>query len=832
MSEEPWVNVTQPPVAQDTGEWVNTERAQTDAKDKPFNLLEYLSQRATIGAANIASSASQSSTGWGSYREDQDKIAVTPEQVQKELLGIDQQKASNKVVKWLGGGAEAVGDPLSWVTPGVGAFTKGTQAYLSGMGSEIGGDFGEQIGGDTGRVIGSVAGAVSLPKAAPVVSVATIGAAGVAKQMYTKWKNIRVDPEAAENAFAAGSAKRFVEKAAVASGGLKQFDDLLDEFSNISQFVTGADTPLFVAAASNPVIRDEIRKQALNPEMRAKINTEVTKIIKQLDDKADTIFGARYTPFNASSLPGVHPGVLKTLERNKQTITEYSDRIDKLSDPLTSRGTTLDLGSSIQNLVESRMTAVRKQISPYYVALTKQAKKENITLPENDVRDIYNYVKNNQVQDIFGKGTDVDKLLLKNFAPSKEGSELIFKEVPFSAVESLKKRINELQRGNLNETEARKLTQLEVVVNKARENLPGNYNQRLKDLDMSYYKQLGIPFGEEGVKAISSAKYASSVAPVLFRNEESLTGFLKVGGKEGLAIAENAMISRAYKEITDATFGLDSKKTARFLRNNEDLLNHLPKAKQLITDSLLDNTQLRTARAEIEVANDVLNKRVADNFLMTTGEPTYASITSKYITDQKYRNKIIRDLSDISPAAAEVARNNIRREIVVNLAERPDAVSFLLRRDNKEAFDSLLGPESQQNMLKMIKLHEAVGKIDVSNLSLPTKQIDLDPISRVFPGISIPFFVSTMRDRISSTFQKAIRLGSKWNVTRAEGKLNEQIAQTLFNPEHLKGIRKMDPIALTINNPISKEILINTFLNTIPASVYLSHIGMKKEEEE
>ena len=93
------------------------------------------------------------------------------------------------------------------------------------------------------------------------------------------------------------------------------------------------------------------------------------------------------------------------------------------------------------------------------------------------------------------------------------------------------------------------LQDLRDVLDDARTTIPGTYSSALKLADENYYKHIGLPFGEQGIKEISSAKYAQQIAPVVVQNAESLNQFYNVVGREkGVDIAKNAFLAEVYEK--------------------------------------------------------------------------------------------------------------------------------------------------------------------------------------------------------------------------------------------------------------------------------------------
>lgn len=831
MAEQQWENVTTDVADPEAQVW---EDVTTGGGGQDFSMSEYLLQRLTNPTASAGAGAAQpgSLTGFlplsGQALETQATMPPVSAADLQRGAGMRVQQAPDAVTQIIGGGVEALGDPLTYLFPGISAPARVGVGVSTGTAAELGGILGEQVAGTPGQLVGALAAGTAAGVKTPAIGLAVKGAGSGLNQTWQKFKAVRVDPEAAEDAFASGGVQEFLKKAVANQGGADNFDDLMTSFNQASQFVREADTPLLIAMAENPTIRASVvslLKKDKTGDVRAQFNSELDKVAASIETKADQIFGARYKPFDEGT-QGMNPSVIKQMESDRTAADALQKAIDKMVDPFAQAATSTDLGIQIQRLVDGKISRVRSEMKPQYAGLMAQAKRAGAVLPDTAVRDIYNFVRNNQIVDIFGKGTKVDNLIVKNFAP-RDGE---FYPVPFSAVESLKKRINELKRGSLSATEARKIGQLEEVVDQARTQIKGNFNDRLKALDMEYYQRIGIPLSSQGVKDINSAKYAAQVAPVILKNKESLTDFLNVAGNEGVQIAENAVLSKAYDKVIK-TEGLSAKSIDTFMRQNREVLDELPNAKKFLTEAMIDNQSLIKRKNEIDMRVQASEKRIADNYLLTQGIPDYNTLTTNFFSSSKQRQKILQDLKDVSPETARIARSNMQRELVQNLRKQGgNGVDFLLDPKNKEAMDALLGKDSQEAMMKIMRLSDNLSKANIANIAPELGKENMDFIGSRVEGLNVPYVASQLRDRISSTAQKVIRLTSRWNQARAERRFDEMLVETLLNPEAHAAIKNIKKFDTSYQAPMSAQEAVKKFTSVLPASVYLSTIGMDENE--
>jgi hypothetical protein len=745
--------------------------------------------------------------------------------------------APDLTTKVIGSGIQTALDPTAW---GIGSIPKTFGQLVArpiGLGvvgatSELGGEFGSQVekaitGEDTGAgraIAGITTGGVTAVKGGAALETVKTGFRGT-KQIYDKYKEIKADPDAAEQAMATGAAKRFLKK--VSEGKtVDELNTLMDDFSKISNKITGEDLPLAVSMADNPTMRATVANLVkTNPEFRLRYETEMNKIANAIDKNAENIFGKRYTP-----VEGVDQVSIKNAVKVRQNIDTELDNIGNrlIGEPVE--------GARIQNLIDTRIKAARAEQSVEYKSVTDDARKAGAKLPVEGVRDIYNFVKQNNMRDIFGVGTDLDKQIISKFAPDATG----FAPVNFDTVVSLKEAINRLQRGRLEPKESRLLTELENTVNKARESIPGSYNQRLMDVDKAYYEKVGVPFSAQGIKDIDSRKYAEQVAPVVVKNQSAFNQFRAAVGEEANVIGRNAILSEAYsKTVKDGS--LNANALRGYMKSKEKVINEIPGLKEELNSALVDDRVLKLHRDTLDQNIKTAEKRLADNFITQsidpqTGQalPSYTQIVNSMLQGQDTIVKVRNALKDVDPATSKAVKKSLQAEFLDKARDYPDGgLSFIKDAKNKATVDFLFGTgtkEGQASFRKaldnIVTLSDAVNRADMTKVNVQTAQKDIDSVGKFLeqqglPGLDAPYIASTLRDRISSMFQKGVRLLSRVNQARTKDATEAMLADVILDPQ---GRQKLQALANTIDlsfkNPASVKSFVDTMSDLFPRYMY------------
>lgn len=841
--------------APSVGPWSEYTKANEDVQAaKAVSTFDYIANQAKLGLTDTAvlgeaildtfliQPVKGLVTGKGEQGGIGERFSRNVQRLQKTAADITGAETGVKPPSTLaeitGGGARMLSDPIGYVGGGIikagrplvdtAAAVTGRVASLFGLGAtaETGGIVGEKvekaITGETtgtGRAIGSFGAAVAGIPSAAVIEQTISGGGNVLKQIYDKYKFVKTDPAAANEAYASGAAKRLLEKIAEQQPGTK-LDDIVTDFNRISNIINKEDVPLMVAMADNPAVRNQVQRLAKeNPAFRQRINTELENLAGAIDNRANLLFGERYAPVTGAE--GIN---IKPLYARRQAI---DDQLENLSQKFVPTERQADVGKAIENLVEARRKTASAEIRPEYQSVIKQATDAGAELPATQVQNIYNFVEANNLRDIFGRNTPIDRQILSRLAPEKIEGENVFKPLSFENVDSLKRAINEFQRERLTLDESRKINQLEAFVNEARKDIPGDFSQRLSDIDRKFYEKVGVPFSAQGIKDIDSKRYAEQVAPVIIKNSSSLNQFLGAVGDQGIPIANNAVIADVYSKVIKNDV-LDRKALQNYIRQKESVLDQLPDMKALLKQSVIDAGDLKIARANIDEAVKVSEKRVADNFVLSVKDskgvsiPNYTEVTDRLFRDPKFYDKLTDDLKDLDPATSKAVYNSIRAEIVNKAREFPGGgLKFLSDPKNAKVINQVFGKGYQSAVRDLTKLSDAVNRANVDELSAVITRSSLDVLAKILPGLDIPFVTSTIRDRIASAPQKAVRILTRINTAQLKTETDKAISDLLLDPQ---GLQKLQNTARTldfkINNPVSFKKFQDSLFSIIPRYGY------------
>jgi hypothetical protein len=717
---------------------------------------------------------------------------------------------------------------------------KGSALFTIGSGATVGGHAGEKVekhyfperSGQAGHLVGAMVGGIG-----------AMGAA-VPSRMFWRWTGEKLAKRKYTKKYADSAQQAYV------TGGVKgiyelmqkditpeRFNELVKEFKKLGHLVNKADMPLLVVAAESPTMQSELRRLLrANPGFHKEVVDEMQALSVVLERKADEIFGTRYSPVNLAEIPEQLQIQGEKLIKIRMNLER---RMEELNLQFVPGATAESVGSEIKAIVAKREKIAREEMSPTYKEILADAEAAGAFMDEEAVRTIYTFVKENNLQDLFGRGTPLDNMIKAHLGPQvkliknaqgkvlrREKSDPI---LTFTQVDSLKRAINHFERQPLSRTEQRQLQQLKQVIKEQRETIPGDFNNRLIAADVLYYEKVGIPYSAEGIKQINSRKYAEEIYPVLFKNKSSLTQFLDVAGAEGQTIAQNAYLMKAYDRIfKNGKF--DIYKTRALLKTDRDLLEVMPEVRQMLDDSILDQSALHLKHSAINNQSKLLEKEIANHFLISSGlSPNYPKLATKLIEgDKGFYNKIQGDLSKLDANTARIVNENIRREYITqifSMKETPKSqgsMAYLLDPKNKNMVETIFGenPQFLETMHGLSKLSDSLKRINVVELSAKASQAEVDVLAKWVPGVTLQYAASQVRDRVSSLQMKAIRILTHVNQAKLQTRTDRGIMDLILH----KDINKLNEWGKTfswkVDSPGAAIRLKNIMAELLPAYMY------------
>jgi len=705
----------------------------------------------------------------------------------------------------LGGAVEAMADPVNLATGGL--LKPTIQAGIAGFGASGGGIAGRTIDPENeyyGETIGTLTGGFAGMGKGLVVGTATQDVTGDARKMRDLWKG--KDSRGVEGAVA----KKLLERISQEQG-IDNLQALADDLQNAGHLIDKDSMPILFALSSSPSARQEVMRLAkTRPEFMQYVNNELSGITMKIDDWYRTNIGQH------SARVG-HPSTY-TSQQNK-TINNARKRIDGIDQAILTTEQKLDtgiegaeLGRRMTALLKQKKDAIKAELSPAYTQLRQEAEIAGAVMPPESVNSIYQFVTQTKVRDLFGKGTALDNKIMGYLSPKQVsvkgdmpsdpmrlgigGDTTVMKtkmpELTFDQVDSLKREINRIKRGNLSDADARLLGQLDAVVANARESIPGDFNQRLKALDELYYKRIGIPFEDaKGVKqAMHPKKFSQEIAPYIIKDAEKLQQFIDVAGNEGIELARQAVQAQIYSGIKDGV--VSPKAIKAYLAKNREVVSRIPNLRKEMELMARDQSNLMLSMGRMKDAVVEQEKIIANSFLSqvsgTTRIPDYQSLASGLINKTSRVDEVLRSIKTLAPNEAKAVRGSLRRAIIDIAQGQPNSFEFLSSPKNTKVIEAVMGKQHYKNIKYLAKMSDIAKKADVSKAAHAVT--GEEPVKVL--GIDITKWLALVRRPILSPQQKAaIGVSQVWTAGRQDA-VDKSLMLALKDPD---GLNKLVAIA-------------------------------------
>lgn len=841
--------------------WNEAKMAPTFVPVMVGGFAEYATEEREIPTEDMvwlphdATNLQKASSLWEGVKKQAGYLAESIGEWREEAAGVvgadPTMEAPSTTAKVLGGGVSAGLDPATYLGAPLKAgqlAVRGVESALAGMGATVGGELGEEVGGTTGRVIGTITGAIA-PSAAPTRTLKK-----VASKTLSAGKSFRSGKDVAG---VQGSAARKFLTALSEEQGIDDIIETVDDLRKAGMILNKKETPLFVAMSDSPVVREKLISLAkTHPEFMHRVNNELMAVHNKIATHYDKTLGARYAQIGDPETykEAQKKSINKAVKRRMELDKKIYDADQALLPPQQRK----DLGSKIAAMVKAKRSAVTQELSPAYTQLTKEAMSAGAVMPADAVSSIFTFVKQNRtVRDIFGKGTSLDRKIMSLISPKKKVqkvetvgvygqtasrgiSQTEFPELTFEQVDSLKRALNEAGRKKMTQNEMRLLTDLKMVVNDARKSISGDFNDRLIALDTLYHQRVGIPFSEQGVVDLSSRKYAEQIAPVLTDKRSALDSFLNVAGDEGIEVARNAVLSKAYHTAGVVKDGvLDPKGLRAFIKKNGEVIDAVPGLRTELNAMQDNQSNLMLSVGRLNEAAKIQEKEVANHFInqvsRTTRVPDYGTMVRGMLNREIQIDEILKNLKTLDVADAKAVRGSLRRELVEIAGANPEgAYSFLASPEHRSVAKALLGDRHYKMALDLSKLHDVTKRADVSKLaSLATRG---EPISLF--GVDVTRYVAVIRRPIISPLQKGLILVSNTWTAGRQRHVDKVMMDILSSPDGLEKLHEVAKKAtkgtFDMKNASDsvKQHLIMTAADLVPLQSYVAAKTLVKPEEE
>jgi hypothetical protein len=723
-------------------------------------------------------------------------------------VGMTQQEiiAADPTGGTITAGIQGALDPTNIVTGGSKLLTEAFQASTSAMSADIGSRVGGQVDtalggeGNTGAIVGGLAGGV----VNPVQRGVTVAAGATkARQFLDK---LDTGSKFVENEASKGAIDLMASIRDYTSP--EQLDNLVDNFDKVKALFPEQEFPLLIQLSSNPLVRQKAVTLYSQGQGAAALQQELDKVATLIQSKADTLFGDAYNPLQGVR---IDQKVIDTAKKADDRLKLLAEAEYNLTQHLRDLPSTAESGGAIARITKDMEELAVAKLRPKYQTLEAEAANLGVELPPEGTKALYELVKANEMEDLFGKGTKLDSLLKKHLAPQvgegapkysidpktkqlvteKGDTTFEYPSLSFANVVSLKQEINRLQRGRLSPKESRDLAILEDKFNEVRNLLPPEINQRLKAIDTEYYETIGLKFRDsKGVKSLTTQDYVENVAPKLLR-PSTMRDFLDVAGPEGIPMARNAVLSELYKKAVNPDGSINAKSLDKFIKDNNELIAAVPDLNKELTVLGSDNQMLLLQREQVELQAKEAQTALANS------EALAQSLNMDYIDYSKIARggmqgvrEFLDTIKTLEPSVREAVQSTLRRNAVEVVLNSPDPIAYFKNPTNRAKAKTIFGEQYLKDIDTLAFLQQQVTKMPLDSVQFQA-QVKSPNYLRDKLYVDPSYATSTFRDRIMGPFQKGVRLLSKMSENLLDRKRGAKELAVLLEPANLRKLAEV-----------------------------------------
>jgi len=647
-------------------------------------------------------------------------------------------------------------------------------------------------------------------------------------QAYKSVKNINGKGEVSK--YLKGEQKRFAD-AVVESQG--DFYNIMERAQVLQTKMGGEPLKIvpIVAALQNDIMKGkflEYYSDGRDPVFRAKIDEAVSEFVTRQDAYLKQL--AVSPEMENVKLPKIIAKEQEkrlVFEEKRQAHIEgkiqiIDEQMSKLTTALTKNGSKTDIGMAAKGLLDKKRALVRQRFNPMYAEWKKTATDSGVTMPSEQVSGLLDWVNN--------LPTDEGRFL-KNFSPllevktktktkttteqglfvfDKEGNisqkpdvttTSVVDEYTPADVLNLKNTVNGRIRdltGTLDskgKVQLRLLNDFKGVLNQAIDEMPNGYGTSLRNIDLAYYTEMGIPFNSAGVSKMSVNKFTSTVAQDLTKLQNA-RDFLGAAGEDGVPVLKDAIYTRIHSKAIKSNDIANEKSIMDWLadEDNAALVDLVPNLRDELTDGATALSNARAVKARLEVDYRRNAFQATDDFLEAVGRSGLDSTVASLLkSDGASMDTILPLFKHMDAESTEMFKTGIRLKLVdralnfkkpnhIEGGSKHAAVDYI--NANREVYTEFFGGDYMKNIEGAMEMFDIVSTLQTSNVPFRTSSLSTELLQKEL-GVGVSGITSAYRRTVGgvvSPAHAATGLGSRMAQSKLDAKRSGKLMDLLFNP--------------------------------------------------
>lgn len=782
------------------------DQAKAGAADFIFKMLP----DKFFGVDGLSEKYTDAETGEYNYQAYGADLAAAKNEASAEFFGYKGIKPASKFERYAGAatrGTVSEGPLAFFGAKGpVSAAVELAHTFAATAAGAYGGDAGAEIATSLGapeevaegfRTAGALTGGLGTSL---VRSPLTAAGSAVSKTISER-KRLAASAEKASEFLAMDDLDGIIKAATKAQPDL---DLVIQRTIELQDKIPDLVVPPAATLAGNPIIiKNMDRLLRTKPEFLAEMQQRVGDSANAIKIYKEKNFGQAGESLDLELRKAISKDSGINLSNVNKRISEIDKQLEKRVGGLESKIDDVAVGADVKNLMKAKEAAVKNKLSPRYDQLLRKAELDGLELSPASVKNIYDAVRIQKLEDLFGIEPKLAKDIKSKWYPQKEVIQSpillaggvkqkpivreVFKPASVKDFDSLKRNLNTAIRKTKDPDSKTKLEGLKSQLQAELNSLPEDFITSYRSLDNQFYKELGIPKGSEGLKQLDAARFELKTGQYL-ANPEQARDFLAFTGQEGIPVVRNAILLKMDRAgvLKDGNF--NANRFNQFLRTNERLINSVPNLRQELETNASTITDLMNVKAKLDYDFNIKSKELTEGFIQGLEKQRFSSVIENILNKPNVSLKYLDDVKNFSPETSKMLKQGMRAgllEAAVN--SNKSMVEFI--NSNSNVFKQWFGPRYLENVENIAKASDILNKINTNaRFAIDMKNEDsLKAATRM----SAPEWVSLIRDRITSNTTKLAIASSKITARSADAKRDGHLMELLLNPEKLSDIEKL-----------------------------------------
>lgn len=662
-----------------------------------------------------------------------------------------------------------------------------------------------------------------------------LDAANQGRRILKENRDIQTSLDNASDFVVTGNMRKVIDDIVTAD---PKIDKHIQQVKDIAELVPKFTVGPGIALYDNPVIKKNMEVLLKeSPQFRASVEASLKDLGLAVKTRQAAMFG---TAEDADVVRNVHALIgdygIKMNAANRR-LDAIDSAIDRTVEAARTAKDPLDIGRAATRLIDEKEKALKAKNTAQYEYLLNTYTEKGVEFPAASVQRLHEFVGGATVEQLFTPFPTLVGKVKTLLSPktieqaeqlpgmqsllSSTGAQLRpaasvkqYSPITLRQLDSLKQELNKaIRESSNNQNVLPALRRFKDVLTEEIKNIP-EFGPRYREVDASFYRDLGIPFDTAGLSQLDSLKFNETVGTYLSKPERAID-FLSFVGDAGLPVVKDSILLRLQNRAFTTDGQFKPAAYAKFLNDNKAVIDTVPGLRAELNN--IGNTvdQMNSVRSRLDSQAREADMRQADNFLKAVkGQGLRTAVND--ILDSTKLAQYTDTLKNLDVDSAARIRNGIRTALLNRAFESTEGAEAFMKK-HPAAFNTFFGSAYTSNVEALAKASDIVRRLDTSRMNFAFSYKEADLLQKA-TGNSIPQVTSTLRDRIASNVQKATILLSRWMTKRTADKRDAAMVDLLSSPEAL------DRIAKTAEAYRNNQIDVRQFAERISAISALTTI--------